>query len=82
MKDRTYEIFKAKYAPHLIDDVSEGVAEVEVQPVSLEDFVLEVRKSYLETCGLSADGRHQWADSIVAGLAVLQLEQLSGVKMP
>lgn len=81
MKDRTYEILKAKYAPHLVDDVSEEVAGVEAQPVSLEDFVLQVRKSYLEAAGLNPADRHQWADKIVAGMAVLQLEQTSGVRM-
>ncbi|MQG91332.1 hypothetical protein [Pseudomonas sp. MN1F] len=81
MKDRTYEILKAKYAPHLVDDVSAEVTEVQVQPVSLEYFVLQVRKSYLEGCGLNPLDRHEWADKIVSGLAVLRLEQASGVKM-
>lgn len=81
MKDRTYEILKAKYAPHLVDDVSEEVAEVEVQPVSLEDFALQVRKSYLEGASLNPADRHAWADKIVAGMVILQMEQALGVKM-
>lgn len=80
MTDRTYEILKAKYAPHLVGDIPERVAEVAVRPVSLEDFVLQVRKSYLEAAGLNPEDRHQWADKIVAGMAVLQLEQSLGVR--
>lgn len=81
MADRTFEILKAKYAPHLVDDVPEEVIRVEAYPVTLQDFVLQVRKSYLEGCGLNPLDRHEWADKIVSGLAVLRLEQASGVKM-
>jgi hypothetical protein len=81
MRDRTYEILKAKYAPGLVDDVPEEVTQVEASPVSLEAFTLQVRKSYLESCGLNATDRHAWADRIVAGMALLQLEQSLGVKL-
>jgi len=79
--DRTYEILKVKYAPHLVEDVPEPVAQLVESPLTLEAFTLQVRKSYLESCGLSSVDRHQWADNIVVGMAVLQLEQFLGMEL-
>lgn len=81
MTDRTYEILKAKYAPHLVSDVPVQVTQVQASPVSMEEFALQVRKSYLEGCGLNPTDRHKWADNIVAEMVLWQMEQALGVKM-
>ncbi|WP_070092791.1 hypothetical protein [Pseudomonas monteilii] len=81
MKDRTYEILKSKYAPHLLSDTPEEVTQLDDAPVSLETLTLSVRKAYLESFGLNAKDRHKWADNIVAGMVLLQLEQATGVKL-
>ncbi|MGC3895183.1 hypothetical protein [Pseudomonas urmiensis] len=76
MTDRTYEILKAKYAPHLVNDVP-----VQAFPVSMEEFALQIQKSYLEAAGLNPADRHAWADRIVAMKANQELEQLLRMKM-
>jgi hypothetical protein len=81
MADGTYEILKAKYAPHLLVEAPEEVSQVRDAPVGLEAFVLQVRKSYLEGLGLNETDRHAWADNLVCNIALSQLEQAAGVKL-